>query len=148
MKLVNCLRRDRPVLVDVDGTPVALARGRRPFVIPADDPTSDLTVTVAGGTATVSCGPQTPMTVVDLPPPRDGVRYLVDADILLRCPHRDDLVAPGWFRRVRDDGERTRSVLVAVHDRLHPITADTPVIDIAAELAAARTGGDTAGTGD
>jgi hypothetical protein len=83
-----------------------------------------------------------------MPPVMPGVMFLVEAEILLRCPGRDDLTSPaayawidpegldlaefdedddelGLFRGL-GEGERRISVLCAVARKLGPVGIDTP----------------------
>lgn len=47
-----------------------------------------------------------PQQVVDLPPPQDGVAYIVSRAVAAACPDRDDLYVPDGRARDRD-GQQT-----------------------------------------
>jgi hypothetical protein len=127
VRLINCT--EHPVHVRVDGDVVALPT--MPAATIVDDPRSQpsgdtLTVTVDGEhrcQLDVRDGPV--QLTIGLPPPVDGVAYLVDNETLLRAPHRTDFVVADTY----DAGRDGPSVLLRVRRRLAAVERDTPELD-------------------
>jgi hypothetical protein len=121
-QLINCTAR--PVFVAVDGHAVELPRHRHHITI-VDEISADsapLTITIDGATTTVGLLAGDVDDTIGLPPAIDGVIYLVDAEVLLRCPHRSDFVTAGHYQGLPDDGHlehgRTPVVLSTVRRAL------------------------------
>lgn len=137
VELVNC--KGRPVYVrGADGELVALREAPRPVLIESAGRDGQLQVAAGDGVATLDVAPGDLECTLLLPEPADGVMYLVDSEVLVRCAHRDDFVAAHSYSLERLDGESLRRrVLASVSRRLGPAAADTSNIS-AADLAAAR----------
>jgi hypothetical protein len=90
----------REILVLVEGVTVALPRVAPPQIVNHWDQAEKITFSVADGECTLTVGSARPDVTIELPPPREGVCYLVDDGILVRLPHRNDLLAVGAFKMI------------------------------------------------
>lgn len=133
--LFNCLRRERDVFVKVGNEFVVLPRGPKPTLVdsavescplvvrlsPSDDATFELRS--SDGRCDMTLG---------MPPALPGALFLVDSDVLLRHPDRDDLVTPASYG-ANFGGEsdvEPRSFLVAVHRVLLPVSDGVVNVDL------------------
>lgn len=95
--LVNCTGRDVKILVD--GELQLLPAGPTPSIV--EDTTSSREVLVSTGEglpgASITVGVATPSMTLFMPEPLPGVLYLVRPEVLLRHPHREDLLTPAFY---------------------------------------------------
>jgi hypothetical protein len=48
--------------------------------------------------------------ILEMPPAMEGALYLVEDEVLLRCPHRSDLVTPTLYRWIVAEGHDVSAV--------------------------------------
>lgn len=131
--LYNCMGRD--IHVDVDGEFVLLPALERPGILDEHDAASSLGVRIGDRRTVLRLEAGRARGTMFLPEPAEGVRYLVPAEVLLRLPHRSDLVTPALYRLQDLDGPggdppsagRIRC-LVAVNAALAPVAEGAPNI--------------------
>jgi len=135
--LFNCTGRD--IHVDVDGERVPLPALPRPQILDRHGPASTLTVRVGDRQVTLDLEEGGVEGTLFLPEPVDGFRYLVPADLLVRLPHRGDLLTPALYGGHQRDNAQdddpdhdwlSRLCLTAVTARLDPAGPDPPNIRI------------------
>lgn len=129
VRLVNC--RHKAVFVRVDGERVELPRVPRPVIIdavdtdPAGGPSEVLQVAAGDGVTALRVSSGQVSGTLGMPDPVDGVLFLVDPEVLLRFPDRNDLVVADTYSATRSLAEGHESCLVSVRRTLAPVEPAT-----------------------
>jgi hypothetical protein len=140
VRLVNCTLE--PVHVRINGERVALPQLPAATIVDStvDRHADTLNITVDGEhSTTVSVRDGDVGLTIGLPPVTDGVVYLVDAETLLRSPHRDDFVTGDSYDLDLEDPDADfGAVLISVRRALAPVNADTHELDLSTVAAHVR----------
>jgi hypothetical protein len=147
--LFNCTGRPKYIVV---GTMVVkLPTGPKPVLVDMLGDRGELVVRAGlhgDGSATLEVASGEVTSTLSMPPVMPGAMFLVDAEVLLRCPERDDLVTPAYYAWINPEGldlsefdesddelgvfrdeqddDRRISVLSGVSAHLGQVGADTP----------------------